>query len=422
MNTSAIIGVYIGFMVVIPFLLKKKRTPVSIPNIVTTLGVLGTFIGIAWGLYDFDVKHIEDSVPKLLSGLKLAFTTSIAGMSLSILIKVFPGIYGLKKDSEIEGATLDTLASLLEKSNEISALSAVSNEKQLKSIESALTGDGETTLLTQMQKLRTTLIDKQDELLKAFNTFAEKMVEDTRTSFIEALTEVVKDFNTLINEQFGENFKELNLAVGRLLEWQENYRVQLDGLMNQQKAVLESIQRCEQSLVKITEQSETFQTTANSLDKILTGLNDEVEDLHDHLSAFSELADNAKNAFPVIHENINQITNNFKDTVTLNQESIVEQANLLKEAHTRLNGQITEVTRELNTNINRLMQDNAKRIANQVSELNKSLGEQLNQSLKTLGDQLASLSDRFVQDYKPLTERLRDVVRIAKKLEGDGQK
>lgn len=50
------------------------------------------------------------------------------------------------------------------------------------------------------------------------------MAENNSKAFIQALEEVIKDFNNKITEQFGDNFKQLNLAVGALLTWQENYK------------------------------------------------------------------------------------------------------------------------------------------------------------------------------------------------------
>src|SRR5437016_3793919 len=54
----------------------------SIPQIFATIGILGTFIGIAVGLWNFDVNNIENSIPELLQGLKTAFFASIIGISL----------------------------------------------------------------------------------------------------------------------------------------------------------------------------------------------------------------------------------------------------------------------------------------------------------------------------------------------------
>lgn len=49
-----------------------------------SLGVLGTFIGITFGLLFFDTHNLEKSVPALLDGMKSAFFTSIVGMAGSL--------------------------------------------------------------------------------------------------------------------------------------------------------------------------------------------------------------------------------------------------------------------------------------------------------------------------------------------------
>lgn len=64
-----------------------KRTIESIPTIVSTLGVIGTFVGITVGLMDFETGNLMVSVQKLLEGLKTAFWTSLFGMIGSILLR-----------------------------------------------------------------------------------------------------------------------------------------------------------------------------------------------------------------------------------------------------------------------------------------------------------------------------------------------
>ena len=54
-----------------------------------SLGVLGTFIGITFGLLFFDTHNLEKSVPALLDGMKSAFFTSIVGMAGSLGTKWF---------------------------------------------------------------------------------------------------------------------------------------------------------------------------------------------------------------------------------------------------------------------------------------------------------------------------------------------
>jgi hypothetical protein len=52
-------------------------------------------------------------------------------------------------------------------------------------------------------------------------------------------------------------------------------------------------------------------------------------------------------------------------------------------------------------------------IRESIEELDQALGDALIKSLESLGGELASLSRQFVDDYSPLTDKLRDVVRIA---------
>mgnify|MGYP001162941362 CR=1 FL=1 len=52
------------------------------------LGLVGTFLGIFKGLGEFDPGNIDLSLPILLDGLKLAFSTSIVGMVGSAIVKL----------------------------------------------------------------------------------------------------------------------------------------------------------------------------------------------------------------------------------------------------------------------------------------------------------------------------------------------
>ncbi len=58
-----------------------------VPDILTSLGILGTFVGLVWGLRGFDPVSYEamtGSVSSLIDGIKVAFVTSIYGLSLSM--------------------------------------------------------------------------------------------------------------------------------------------------------------------------------------------------------------------------------------------------------------------------------------------------------------------------------------------------
>lgn len=58
-----------------------------IPSLLTSLGILGTFIGLMEGLTSVNFSDAEgtiQSIPLLLSGMRFAFATSVAGISCSL--------------------------------------------------------------------------------------------------------------------------------------------------------------------------------------------------------------------------------------------------------------------------------------------------------------------------------------------------
>ena len=461
----------------------------AIASIVTIIGVLGTFIGIFIGLVTFNPKDIEASIPMLLGGLRFAFLTSIFGILGSIMLK-WLALNKRKEQAALEvinpGATVDNLAGLLqsildaekkegketrktlqsiEKSLTGDADNTVMTQLQnildaekeegdktretLHSIENSLTGDGDNTVMDQLQVLETIFSNKQDKLLASFNEFATKMAEDNTPALIKALEEVMRDFNAKINEQFGDNFKQLNEAVGKINEWQKLYGEQIDESVKQFTSVAESIKKSRESLEIIANKSDAIVSSAEKLDPILQALQHQIKELENHLKAFSTLADDAHKAFPIITEQLDILTNDFSTTVKemiINSHNSVEDqktalANQGKQLETMVgttNGQLKKMTddfsntvEEMITNshdsvedqktalanqskqLEKTVKDSTNRMTQQITVLDKALAEELTKALTLLGSQLTSLSKQFVADYTPLTEQLRKVVEIA---------
>ncbi len=62
-----------------------------IPNLLTSLGILGTFMGLSRGLSSLnfaDSAQLVQGIPNLLEGMRFAFGTSVAGISCSIVFNM----------------------------------------------------------------------------------------------------------------------------------------------------------------------------------------------------------------------------------------------------------------------------------------------------------------------------------------------
>jgi DNA anti-recombination protein RmuC len=385
-----------------PLQLKRIQTLNTIANTVVSLGILGTFTGIFLGLINFDVTNISASVPQLLTGLKTAFLTSIAGLISSLILKSFPQVYGIqipKSDSKKDEANIETMINLLSR------------------IEKSIAGEGETTLVTQVQKLRTSNADRLDKIDKSFNDFAEKMVADSTQSLIEALTQVMRDFNTQINEQFGDNFKQLNDAVGKMLDWQIEYAGRVESMTDQFQKTLDGMVECERVLTSLSNKAAVYQDTSTKLQELLNNLNT-------NLVAINEMSQNAKSAFPTIQKQIQELTEHFSSAVQsalrennrmfeTQKTAIDYQINAMTTSYQQLGNQQQKLITEINSRIEKLMKDNADRITDQLKNLDDELADELNKALTSLGSQLTSLSNKFVEDYTPLTKELQKLVQMA---------
>ncbi|GAA3901906.1 hypothetical protein GCM10022228_10800 [Halomonas cibimaris] len=71
------------------------------PNLLTSLGMLGTFVGIVIGLLHFDPDNIDDSISLLLGGLQTAFMTSLFGMTMTMVYKVATGMPWLQPKQDV---------------------------------------------------------------------------------------------------------------------------------------------------------------------------------------------------------------------------------------------------------------------------------------------------------------------------------
>ena len=99
-------------------------------------------------MISFDVASINESIPKLLGGLKLAFSSSVFGLAFSILLRIVTSIVSLRSGKSAGEIGTDDLYSQLQELNQNSL-----------SMRDALVGDGEASLVTQLGKLRTDFRD-----------------------------------------------------------------------------------------------------------------------------------------------------------------------------------------------------------------------------------------------------------------------
>jgi ElaB/YqjD/DUF883 family membrane-anchored ribosome-binding protein len=367
------------------------------PEVLTTMGIFGCFTGITIGLFGFDPNNIQDSVPSLLGGIRTAFGASLAGIFAALTIR-FAQRFRKQKDeiesAPVRNATLDDVVSSLNFLNK--------------------------GLLAGTESFANKSIIKSDELISEFKNFSSHMIENNQKVFIEALREVIKDFNEKITEQFGENFKALNAAVEKLVLWQQQYKDELDQLKETQSQVAKDLSNSADNLVKIVSSSTSFVDSANALKEQVDLLSNNREVLIAQQNSLESVLNNMSQITPTFEVKTTEMLKQIEDGMKIVPDSIVrilqDNSSLIKDEQKKIFESIDKSLSELQNNLSDGLRKNVDIVKESVLTLDKSLQKELNDSLESLGRQLASLSNRFVEDYGPLTDRLREVVQMSKRL------
>ena len=258
---------------------------------------------------------------------------------------------------------------------------------------------------------------------------AESITELATKELISSLAKVIENFNTQLSTQFGDNFKQLNVAVGQTVKWQEQYRTQMDKLAKEFQMAAKSIDDSRDSLESIADSSSAIADRSGSIVTSAEKLEPILHTLNDQLGAFSDLRQKANDAFPVIEQRLDDLTTEFSKTVqkaiTDSQEQSEKLANQYDEFQKVIEGldnftsEIGKVTTDVSDIIKGLqasigLQEQALRnSASYVTTMQTKLDKQLTDSISKLGTNLAALSQQFVKDYTPLTDSLHNVLTIA---------
>lgn len=480
------------------FLKKGRHTQLTdyAPTLLASLGILGTFAGIIIGLIAFDPNKIDNSISDLLGGLQTGFLTSLLGIFLSITYKVIESLMAKDDSDDSSEQSLNNTQILLKQTEQLEQIAkALSDEnsetsllnfmklyrsdandfrkeqiKILQEIKDVL-GKEEAIQIAINQKLERASEAQQhfeEKLWNHMQNFAEMLSKSATEQVIDALNSVIKDFNEKLTEQFGKNFEELNHAVHALVEWQENYHIQIQDMTTQYAQGVQAITQTESSVANISHESQKIPEVMESLKSVLEVNQHQINGLNDHLDVFNTMRDKAIEAVPQISQRIDETITGVSKASEQLSNAIIKTANEFDDNATKVNGSLqttsdqlsstsedikqllNDAVSQMNENLRNLVnviQDEQTKILNQqnestktlinsyeqaekqieqfskntlkstedtvrkqVGQLDQQLEQEINKTMSEMGSALTSITSRFTQDYKLLVEQMQQVI------------
>ena len=162
-----------------------------IPNLLTSLGILGTFMGLSRGLSSLnfaDATQLVEGIPNLLQGMRFAFGTSVAGISCSIVFNMLNRIS--------QGSSYRAIDDFVTSFTQLAMSRPLDNDVQL-------------------------ICQNQDRnfMLQGINeTLAERMAENVGRAVNRALSPVGDSMERFIVAATRNQIDGVNHIVGRFLE------------------------------------------------------------------------------------------------------------------------------------------------------------------------------------------------------------
>ena len=415
-----------------PFMKKIKDNPTQEcdePQAIASLGVLFTFIGISYGLIEFNSADIESSVPVLLGGMRTAFITSVIGMIWSMCLKYKQNNkekeYYQQKVKVDNDATIGQLISYLQSQDEKIA-EKESSAKQyqenlltaIQEINKSLVGDGDASVITQIQLIKSKIQDgfesrnsqsKQEHeiLIKEFQKFAETMAENNSKAFIEALNSTIRDFNEKIQEQFGENFKQLNIAVGKLLEWQDNYKNTVIEVTENQRTIFEGIEQAKTSLASMADHGNSIKASAIALGDILMTIDSYQKELEISLKDLASIGDEAKKLVPNIKSLVEETNVGISKTCENTNKELNENAVKAIGEATKYYESVGKQLEEKSTAAIDEATKYYESVGKQLEEKSSAAIDETTQYYKKIGDEVASSTASMKSEYHDVSQEVK---------------
>ena len=297
-----------------------KRLLEMAPDIFTSLGILGTFVGLVWGLKNFEPSSYETmttSVSTLVEGIKVAFLTSIYGIAFALIYSsgmksIYAGM-DEKLQGFLEKFHVYVLPTAESESRNLMLASQKVQAKAMKQMAEQLTSQ----MADSFEKAINPTFQKMNESLEILTESVTKCQEDM-------VQEILRSFLREMNSSFKVQFKDFNDALVQLKKAQKEnieYTSNLYHAMSDQ--LNESYARQSESMKEIVDELGRIQNRYMSTATRITQDNQEIQKLqqqdYQHVADYLREAEKSSAKFWVA---CNQTMQKYVETAAQGMEKV----------------------------------------------------------------------------------------------------
>ena len=402
----------------------------SVPALLVGLGILGTFVGMVWGLIPFsdvdftNTDQIREAIKELLSGVSTAFVTSVWGMLASFLFN------GLEKwgIGRVSRAIADLQRALdriftLTRAEEI----AMRQQNELAQQTAALKSFS-TDLADRIKIAMDNIMSERLENLHQSLTQLHDQNTRGRQEIIQELHNAPEAFSNAMAEQLTPSLNNLNTAVKELREQKEESST--DAI----RQLVEEFQRSlsgtaaaqmEELARTVGNASQSLMNLPDQMGQMIAGVREQMDQTRRLLAETSEeqtgqmqnMMDGMLNTFQRtietqqsgLSETTNQSIQMLQSTIAELQQSITSTASQTATESEAMTNRMLEL---LESAANRADEQLGQRMADMEAVSDRSI-QTLQAAITELGQSITSIVSQTTTESEAMTNRMRELLEAA---------
>lgn len=356
-----------------------------IPDILTSLGILGTFVGLVMGLREFDPSgyaQMAGSITPLINGIKVAFITSIYGIALSLAFS-----FHLRSEfghmTHVIDEFLDTYYLYVRPPYEVDSLSRLlDTQKSQEDIQ---------------QELNRLFVQQMVQSFEQVVTPAFNRMTDGLNQVVEAFTKqqeqaVSQICETLIGQMHHELNTELQHITDTISALEESQHSYADSMEQTQRTYTSFMMQSQQTYTAFLEQSlgqlqQTLASAETALGQLSTYTTSSVKRLNSAQQDALQTAQEQKTAYQEYIRFMYQSIEKFSEVWEKNGEKMQEYSDeIAKLGPVQFNRELKE---ELHTVSSRLQAIEKHQRVAMMSEdytMEEDIADMLRNTLRKLDD------------------------------------
>ena len=358
----------------------------SIPALLVGLGILGTFVGLVWGLIPFSsidftkTEEIQEAIRELLSGVSTAFVTSVWGMLASLL---FNGLekWGIGRVSR-----------------------AIAN------LQRAL--DRLFTLTTQ-EEISFRQEDELAQQTQALKSFSTDLANDIKSAMTEGRQQILTElhnapeaFSNAIVEQLAPSLDKLNEAIEELREQKEESSADAIGQLIEQfqdSLSTSTVTQMEELAKTVGDASQSLMNLPNQMEQMIGGVREQIDQSRQLLAESSE-AQTAQ-----MRSMMDGMLNAFQGTIDTQQAGLSETTDSVNEQMKQVASDIRDL---LESAANRADEQLGQRMADMEAISDQSI-QTLQTAIAQLQQSITSTASQTTTESEAMTNRMRELLESA---------